>query len=184
MKDSKAFDTALALFVTTLSQVVLVSHQLAVFGLQQAFKHGRCDYINQLWDKLTPNMKASFKRYVIATMSHDGTLQTCWLTMKKGKWAINTDVERVVFFRKKNMEDVQLKQPNELIHFDTFHDIDPDKVKDPFSSDDVIKALKRLVANASKEDSLVSSEMKDFLVECEGLAEKINDNTGKTKKAA
>lgn len=172
----KEFNKRLKKFTATITKMKAQGHQLACFSIVHALKHGDCRYINQFNDALTPGMQASFKRYVgHVCIPPDGEAKDSWLTYKNKEYIINTDVsekDRKLYFKRKD-ETVEIEKPEEILDFPSFFDIDPDKEKNPFDDNAVLKQLESIARKASSSDSKVSLDLMRLLNRTRDKAKKL-----------
>lgn len=165
--NTKNFTTKLNAYVKASLRLKDQLHEMICFSLNHAYQHGDCTYVNRIYEVMSPGTQASFKRYVVQCFSDDPTdVSFCWLRLKKKQFQINTEIEkghRNTWFRAKGKKAVKLSSPAKLINYPSFEDIDPDKVKNPFSDDRVIQTIQHLCKSADKEDAEVSGDMKKLL---------------------
>lgn len=178
------FGKMLGNFRSTMKRVKEQSHQLAVFSLNHAQQNGDCIYLNAFWEELTPGMQAAFRRYAFSMTAEDlSDYNSSWLTIEQKQWVINPDMKgkpRKAYFRKKGEKTVELKTAEELIEFDSFHYIDPDTVKNPFTDENIIQTIHRLATRVDKEDAKVTDEMKAMVKRFESQVTKYAESRGQT----
>lgn len=147
-------------FIGAQKKADTMAHNLAVFGMQHAFKTGDCVYMNQFFEALDSGRKAQYRRYVGVTCSvNQKDPETCWFKFENDMFSVVSKRKRVVVYRAKGEKDIILKEPEALIEHAPFFAINPDKVKDPFGNENVVQAIMRLATKTAKEDSKVDPEL-------------------------
>lgn len=164
---AKNFDKELEEFGLTMATMKRQAHNLAVFVIAHTKDHGNPTKMNALFNKLTPGMQASFKRYIaMVCCEEEGNVKSSWITMSKGNLVVNPLIEeRKIFFG--YGDDRKEVTIDELQASRSFLEIDPDKVKNIFNDDAILKAIKTIVAKAAKENAEVSEEVKKALESAE-----------------
>jgi hypothetical protein len=171
------FTKKLKEFAGTQTKMRKQAHALACFSINHTSAHGDPSYVQAFADTLTKGQAASFKRYIVKVCAQvEGDANTSFITLKKGKFVTNTDVETRNMYVTIEGEREVVDTAERLHEGPSFLDIDPDKEKNPFDTLALVKAINSLVKRAEKDEAEVDTHVMDAL---QAAAENITNAAGR-----
>ena len=161
--NTRNFAGMLKSYVDTQGTAIMRIHALVVFSIAHFHSNGDPIYLNMVADKMPAAYSAPFRRYLAAVTAKDyDNPITSWIKMEKGGFILNPDFKgkkKLIYYREKGKKTVVLKNADALLALPTLLAIDPDKVKKPYTNDNVVSAAKRLITAVEKDTSEVTEAM-------------------------